>query len=176
MEKIRIDYNNMMAESIGRKDGIPPSAFAAHAKIIKNAYVQVAIRSASFCCAAREAFRLMIRNAAKFAIVNGFSSILIFFGKCFIGALTCFLCNLILEVRSDLKEDLHSPSVLIIACFVIGYTLGRTFLTVYDMSSTTILQCFLMDEEASGGEGKNRPSSLDSFMEEIRGSFITMDE
>jgi solute carrier family 44 protein 1 (choline transporter-like protein) len=142
----------------------------------KNSYVQVAIRSVSFCCAARESFRLMIRNATKFTIVNGFSSILTFFGKCSVGAGTAFLCYLILGSQPDLKEDLHAPSVLIVGCFTVGYTMGKIFLTVYDMSSTTILQCFLMDEETSEGEGKNRPKSLDSFMEEIRSSFITMDE
>ena len=41
MEKIRIDYNNMTAESIGGKDGIPASAFAEYSKAVKNAYAQV---------------------------------------------------------------------------------------------------------------------------------------
>ena len=41
MEKIRIDFNNMTAESIGVKDGIPASAFSAYGKEIGAAHAQV---------------------------------------------------------------------------------------------------------------------------------------
>lgn len=41
MEKIRIDYNNMMADSIGMKDGMPASAFSSYSKEIKAAHSKV---------------------------------------------------------------------------------------------------------------------------------------
>ncbi len=41
MEKIRLDYNNMMTESIGERDGVPAAAFTSYAKAIKAAQQKV---------------------------------------------------------------------------------------------------------------------------------------
>ena len=41
MDRIRVDYNNMMTETIGGKDGIPASAFAEYGKTVAAAYKQV---------------------------------------------------------------------------------------------------------------------------------------
>jgi len=139
--------------------------------INKNAYVQIIIRSTSFCCAAKEAFRLLIRNATRFALVNVFSTIFIFFGKCAIGVGSAFFSWLVLSSRSEIVDNIYAPSIFIILCFIIGYSIGVFFLTIYDLACTTILQCFLIDEEISGG-GANRPKCLDSFSAEIKSSFI----
>jgi len=136
--------------------------------LTKNAYIQVAIRSICFCCAAREAFRLVLRNIARFTLVSAFAGIFTFFGKMLIGLGTAFICWFLLTEWSEVKDQLYSAIVPTIACFIIGYVLGNLFLTVYDLSCSAILQCFLVDEET--GTGKNRPDSLQPFINEIRKS------
>ena len=58
----------------------------------------------------------------------------------------------------------HKGILPTIACFLIGYIFANMFLTVYDLASSAILQCFLIDEETSGGTGKNRPPELEDFI------------
>eukprot|EP00826_Nyctotherus_ovalis_P058604 TRINITY_DN8070_c0_g3_i1.p1 TRINITY_DN8070_c0_g3~~TRINITY_DN8070_c0_g3_i1.p1 ORF type:complete len:477 (-),score=79.02 TRINITY_DN8070_c0_g3_i1:134-1564(-) len=144
--------------------------------LTKNAYVQVAIRSTCFCCAAKEAFRLIIRNATRFALVNAFSGVFVFFGKCAVGAGTAFFCWMLLNSWSEVRDNVYAPSVMTIVCFAIGYLVAVLLLTVYDIASNTILQCFLIDEETSGHGGRNRPRCLDNFMTEVRNSFIAVDK
>lgn len=143
--------------------------------LTKNAYVQVALRSTSFCCAARESFRLLVRNAAKFAVVNGFSAIFIFFGKCTIGAITALICFYMIDSDSELKGSQYAPTILTIASFLLGYVMAMIFLTVYELSSIAILQCFMIDEETSKGEGKNRPPTLEPLSYVVKDSLISMD-
>jgi len=141
--------------------------------ITKNAYIQIAIRSVCFCCAAREAFRLIMRNTIRFALVNVFAWIFTFFGKLLIGIGCAFIGYLLCTNWEEVKDKIYSAIVPTIACFIIGYILGSLFLAVYDLSCSAILQCFLIDEETNmncGVAGRNRPPSLDPFIRNLKES------
>lgn len=56
--------------------------------ITKNAYIQCAVTSDSFCTAAWNAFTLMIKHAARFGWGNSVGYLMIFFGCAGIGAVT----------------------------------------------------------------------------------------
>ena len=45
-----------------------------------------------------------------------------------------------------------------------GYLVGSLFLSIFSFSCTAILHCFLLDEE-NGGNDKNTPESLRSFLD-----------
>ena len=137
--------------------------------ITKNAYVQVAIRSVCFCCAAREAFRLVMRNIARFTLVNAFAGIFTFFGKLAIGSGSAFAGWYLLTEWGEVKDTIYSPIVPTVACFIIGYILASVMLTIYDLACAAILQCFLIDEEVGGVKGKNRPALLDGCIKKLKG-------
>eukprot|EP00826_Nyctotherus_ovalis_P013998 TRINITY_DN1385_c0_g1_i22.p1 TRINITY_DN1385_c0_g1~~TRINITY_DN1385_c0_g1_i22.p1 ORF type:complete len:402 (+),score=98.39 TRINITY_DN1385_c0_g1_i22:734-1939(+) len=134
----------------------------------ENAYIQVAIRSLCFCCAAKEAFLLVMRNVARFALVNIFAGIFTFFGKLVVALGTAFMSWYLLTEWEAVKDDIYTPIVPTIACFVIGYVLAALFLAVYDLACAAILQCFLVDEETPGVQGKNRPAALEPFLRSLK--------
>jgi hypothetical protein len=52
--------------------------------------------------------------------------------------------------------------------FLLSYTIASFFVSVYSISSNTILQCFLVDIDISEQEGrsggKHRPPALEKFV------------
>jgi len=129
--------------------------------ITKNAYIQVALTKKNFCSSAWAAFCLIVRNAGRFAIIEGIGFILMFVGKAFIVVLSCWI-GYILCTETYLRNNLTSPIFPTLGCGIIGYLLGSIFLSVYSFASTAILHCFLLDEEIKGG---HTPASLKDFIE-----------
>lgn len=109
-----------------------------------------------------------MRNVNRFYLVSSFGGVFTFFGKLFIGVLTAFMGWFMLTEWDDVKDSIYSPILPTIACFLIGYIFANMFLTVYDLASSAILQCFLIDEETSGGTGKNRPPELEDFIIRVK--------
>lgn len=136
----------------------------------KNAYIQTAIFGTPFCRSAREAFGLITRNAGKIASITYVSTIVLFVGKCFISILTTGAAYI--WINRQMGDELYSiggPCALI---FVMSYFIGDMFLDIFDMSTTTVLHCFVADEEMFDGdecyaEGKLR-DWLDDFEESER--------
>lgn len=130
--------------------------------ITKSAYIQIALTKKNFCSAAWGAFCLIIRNCARFAIIEGIGFILMFLGKTFIILLSAWI-GYIICTESYLKDSLTSPIFPTLGCGIIGYLIGSIFLSVYSFSATAILHCYLLDEEIKGG---HRPECLDDFIKE----------
>mmetsp|Transcript_74645 Transcript_74645/g.112471 ORF Transcript_74645/g.112471 Transcript_74645/m.112471 type:complete len:140 (-) Transcript_74645:101-520(-) len=105
----------------------------------RNAYIQISITGKNFCFAAKDAFFLILRNPAKFAIVGGIGNIFLFFGKFFIvfGA-TC-ISYLILTRVSYFSDDIQSPIIPTVIFILISYAIGVVFMCVYSMSVDTVL-------------------------------------
>jgi len=114
--------------------------------ITKNAYIQIALTNRNFCSSAWFTFCLIIRNAARFSIVSGVGTILIFLGKALIMIMSGWIAYLIM-MNSDLKDKLYSPVFPVIVVVVIAYIMSSIFLSVFSFSANTILHCFLVDEE-----------------------------
>lgn len=84
-----------------------------------------------------------------------------------VGVLTAFICWYLLTEWESVKNDIYSPILPTVACFLIAYIFANLFLTVYDLACSAILQCFLVDEETSGGAGKHRPKELEPYIRKI---------
>lgn len=117
--------------------------------ITKNAYIQIALTSKSFCPAAWATFCLIVRNCARFSIISGIGTILMFVGKALIISLSGWISYLII-MNSDLKDKVFSPIFPVIVVCIIAYIMASIFLSVYSFSSTAILHSFLLDEEVKG--------------------------
>jgi solute carrier family 44 (choline transporter-like protein), member 2/4/5 len=123
--------------------------------ITKNAYIQVALTSESFCPAAWMTFWLIIRNAGRFSMVSTVGSMLMFIGKATIIVLSGWIGYLIIMNAEPLKSKVYSPIFPVIIIVFIAYLLASIFLSVFSFSATAILHCFIIDEElsAKGGRG-----------------------
>ena len=111
----------------------------------KHAYIQTAIFGTPFCRSAREAFALIVRNAGRIGAISYVSSVVLFVGKLFISCLTASLAYMYID--SEVGTDLYSlvgPTFII---FCMSYFVGGMFLHIFDVSTETILQCFVADEE-----------------------------
>ena len=137
----------------------------------KNAYIQTAIFGTPFCTSAKEAFALIARNAKRFGSITYVSEVVLFLGKIFISCLTAGAAYMVMESQelNDVVFSLTGPTVVI---FFMAYFVGDMFLDIFEMSTATILQCFIADEEMFDGadnyaEGELR-TWLDDYQEEER--------
>lgn len=131
----------------------------------KNAYVQTAIFGTSFCTSAKNAFFLILRNAKRVAGISYVLSVLIWISRLFIALLTAGLSYIVME--REIEEQLHSlfgPTVLV---FIISYYIADMFLDIFEMSSDTILQCFIADEEMFDGEGCFADGDLRNWLDDV---------
>jgi hypothetical protein len=136
----------------------------------KNAYIQTAIFGTPFCRSAREAFSLIVRNAGKVASITYVSTLILFVGKIFVSALTTGGAYMYMEY--ELGSSLYSPAGPCVIIFVMSYFIGNMFLDIFDMSTSTVLQCFIADEEMFNGDECYADGDLrrwlDKFDEEER--------
>mmetsp|Transcript_29167 Transcript_29167/g.93367 ORF Transcript_29167/g.93367 Transcript_29167/m.93367 type:complete len:523 (-) Transcript_29167:1786-3354(-) len=114
--------------------------------INKNAYIQTAIFSYSFCTAARKAFFLILRNLLRIAAVSLVGDFVLLLGKLLIPATTTFIAYLAIT-QSGTDEKLNGIVGPLVFVFLISYFVALMFNEIFGMAISTIFQCFVADEE-----------------------------
>ena len=111
----------------------------------KNAYIQTAIFSTAFCKSCRRAFNLIFRNAGRIAAISYVSGAILIVGKLFVSTvITVVAYFLMTEELEGQVSSFGGPMAIIFLC---SYWISDMFFDVYDMAISTILQCFIADEE-----------------------------
>lgn len=138
--------------------------------VTKNAYIQIALTSKSFCFAAIDAFFLILRNVMRFGITHAIAWIFLLLGKAVIAGGATFIGYLCVEYWLEKEVDLNNSFVPLIVFFVATYVIATVFLNVYSMGADTILQCFLLDEELNRGAGgaNARPPAMKGLVKELK--------
>lgn len=113
--------------------------------INKNAYIQTAIHGYSFCRASKEAFSLILRNILRISAVSIVSDLVLFVGKMFIVLASTISAYFYMEHYND--ADLNGLAMPTILVFIVAYGAADMFNEVFGMAISTILQCFVTDEE-----------------------------
>lgn len=138
----------------------------------KNAYVQTAIFGTAFCESSRRGFFLVVRNAARVGAISSVSSAVLIVGKLFISAVTTGLAYYVMN--ENIGQELYSIGGPTVVVFLISYFVSDFFMdsksslsfimpfvaciahtalvSVFDMGTTTILHCFIADEEMFDGD------------------------
>lgn len=131
--------------------------------INKNAYIQTAIFSTSFCKSCRQSFALIFRNAARCAAISYVSSAVLIVGKLFISSVvTLFGYYIILENIGDQLFSVGGPVAFI---FFISYFVSDMFMGVLDMGISTVLHCFIADEEMFAEGDRYHDESLKDYVD-----------
>jgi hypothetical protein len=128
----------------------------------KNAYIQIAILGKKFCWAAKDAFWLIFRNAARIAVCTMLAPFVRKFGVLFIMVFTTYFGYQLLMIT--FADSISTPYG---ACFIyllIGNMTGRLVMNVFGMAVDTSLQCFVADEELNGVVGEHTPPQLKQFL------------
>jgi len=129
----------------------------------KNAYIHTAIFATNFCTSAREAFFLILRNAARIGAIGYVSGAVIFVGKAFIASLTGGLAYFAIDTQIGMElNSIVGPIVLII---LLAYSVSAMFMSVFDLGIATILQCFIADEEMFDGDQMYAEGSLRAYID-----------
>jgi Plasma-membrane choline transporter len=129
----------------------------------KNAYIQTAIWGTPFCTSAREAFFLILRNFARIGSVSYVSGAVLIIGKLFISSATTALSYYMMSQHlGDELLNLWGPTLLV---FLISYFVSDMFLAVFDMGISTVLQCFIADEEMFDGDQCFAEGSLKRWLD-----------
>ena len=138
----------------------------------KNAYAQVALTSKNFCTSAINAFTLILRNAATFAITSGLGTIFIFLGKLTITVCNTFVCYEIMIHWANINDYINSPVGPVIVLVLESYLISAIFMSIFNIACSTLLQCFLTDVEISKGKGHDeaqlRPKEMDDLVEALK--------
>ena len=133
--------------------------------ISKNAYIQCACTSDSFCTSAWNAFCLIIKNAARFGWGGAIGLIMIVFGCAAIGSATAFAAYIYISQTTTFPVS--SPIPVAFLCGVIAIYISWVFLSVYSFASDALLQAFLLDEELKFA-GQGRPVEFKELADEAK--------
>lgn len=129
----------------------------------KNAFIQVALTSCSFCSGAFKSFYLIVRNMGRFSSAAVIGWIMMILGKgTIVGTCVWLTYFLTLKFAKDVTQPIL-PAVLI---GLVAYFVGSLFLSVFSFSCTAILHCFILDED-TGGDDSMTPESLVSFIDKV---------
>ena len=117
-----------------------------------GAYVQMAITGQSYCPSTMKAFDLIMDNAIRVGITDGIS---IFFT--IIGILAVTASISVAAYFSVLKIEYYekrisSPFSVTFVSGLIAFVVASVYLSMIDISATSVLQCFLTDRERGRGK------------------------
>ena len=113
--------------------------------INKQAYIQTAMMGFSFCSAAKASFALLLKNVLRVATVSFVSEFVLFIGKLFIVVSTTLLTYLYLD--KELSGELNGLWLPTLVTAIISYCVAAMFSEVFGMTISTILQCYMKDED-----------------------------
>ncbi|KAL3773532.1 hypothetical protein ACHAWO_000528 [Cyclotella atomus] len=115
----------------------------------KQAYIQTAMFSYSFCKASRMGFFLILRNAMRIGAAGIVSQAVLFINKVF-------------TYYGDHLNSLITPTLLIA---ITSYAVSEMFDEVFSMAISTILQCCVADEEMHEPHERYAPKELTGTLE-----------
>ena len=131
----------------------------------KNAYVQTAIFGTSFCTSAKNAFGLIARNILRIMAMSFVSTLTFVLTKLWVilGTATCTFFAL----QHFYETTLYSIYGICVLAGILAWFVADMFTDVMEIGVTTILQCYLADEEILGGIGEYCPRELKNFFDGI---------
>jgi len=111
--------------------------------LCKNAYIQVAIMGTNFCTSAKNAFYLILRNAARFGFLEILGWVLESLGFAVIAMSTSVLGFSVLDALHPEVMPM-GPMLLyiLIACLT-----AKLFISVFSLAVDSMLQCYIAAEE-----------------------------
>ena len=132
--------------------------------INKHAYIQIALRSSSFCKAAFEGFGLMVRHLGRFStlfLIGGFFNL---FGCLFIAACSGVIGYMLITHVDYFSSEISSPILPTFVMVMVGFVIGSVCMSTFGTSADALMHSFILDEELNGGQSKCAVKKLQKFM------------
>ncbi|QDZ19122.1 choline transporter [Chloropicon primus] len=130
----------------------------------RNSYILVAVKGTSYCTSVVRAWKLVVKNAMRVAVVSIVANVLIWLGKLAI-AIACGISALALSNMppyTDPSSDhyLSSQVMPVVLSVIVGYIISAIFYQAYEIAIDTMLISFCEDCERSGGKAQFAPALL----------------
>ena len=97
---------------------------------------------------------MVLKNAATYALTETMGTIIITLGKFLISIGNTLIMFIVITKAPFISEEINSPFAPAILIFIISFTFTSIFLSIYNVSSTSIMQCFIVDVEICKKEGR----------------------
>ncbi|CAM9746534.1 unnamed protein product, partial [Phaeothamnion confervicola] len=104
-----------------------------------------AIFSTNFCTSAAKAFWLIARNIGRIGAVTVLSEFILIIMEVFIMLAAGGLSYL--AMSETIEDDLNSIIGPVVMVMILAFFVANMFMSVYGMAISTVLQCFIADEE-----------------------------
>lgn len=134
----------------------------------KNAYIRIALSGETFCTAAKNAFLMILENAARFAVIGSIGELFNFLGKLLITFASMLLGYLIITKYEYYNDAISSPIPPTVIFGIVSYLVAALFMSVYSMACDSIIVVFIVDERHHKGDNQFAPEPLKEFMAEHR--------
>nr|XP_002126506.1 choline transporter-like protein 5 [Ciona intestinalis]XP_018668803.1 choline transporter-like protein 5 [Ciona intestinalis] len=121
----------------------------------RNAYIMIAVYGKHFCWSAKEAFKLLMRNIIRVAVLDKVTDFILFIGKLIVtvgmGALAwAFFTDKFISLQI-FAPSLNYYWMPIIIISIAAYFVASGFFNTFAMAVDTIFLCFLEDLERNDG-------------------------
>lgn len=120
--------------------------------ISKNAYILTAITNKAFCCAAKDAFNLIVDNALTIFLLNMIVEFVMLFGKLVVVA-GSVLVGYCLMKYGDLAPGVETYIFPLILIAFAAYFIAVLFFSVYSVAVDANFVCYNQDRKANAGTG-----------------------
>jgi len=144
----------------------------------KNAYMDVAINSTSFCSAAKNAFGIITSELSTIALLNGACFIFQLAGGLVISGGGAFLTYVIVTTQPQFTSNesawyVADPVFLCVAAGFVCLAIAWAFMVIFDQTADTLLYCFITDKNnpkrsKSGHRIEFAPSVLADLISESK--------
>jgi hypothetical protein len=120
--------------------------------INKNAYIDVAIQSNTFCTAAINSMKFMTENAASVGLLSGACFVFHWTGVALVSSVTGYLSYLLVISHApyssvDSATYVAVPEAVGGACGTVGLVVSLPFMTLFDQTADTLLYTFTWNKK-----------------------------
>ncbi|CAG0886862.1 unnamed protein product [Cyprideis torosa] len=123
-----------------------------------NAYIMCAIHGKNFCRSAKDAFLLLMRNAARVIVLDKVTDFLLFIGKLVIvgavGVASFYVFDSRIEFLDGVVPRTNYYMVPVFTVVIGTYFIASAFFAVYEMAVDTLFLSFLEDLERNDGSAE----------------------
>jgi hypothetical protein len=106
---------------------------------------------------------------ARIGAISYVSAAVLIIGKLFISVATTALAYFAIVDR--INNKLHSVAGPLAVIFFMAYLISDMFMGIFHMSISTVLQCFIADEEMFSGEEAYAEGDLKAWVDKHGGMF-----
>lgn len=115
-------------------------------------YVQVAINGQGYCASASKAFNITADNALKVTVTDGISIFFTIIGVVAISVGVAVSAYFAVLKLTYFSERVESPLIITFVSGIIAFLVSCVYLSMIDVASAAVLQCYLVDHERGNGK------------------------